>query len=268
MYNDYLNSIEEAIKDDLKSFKRDPNYRVILEHVSQDQGKQYYEHLKQKGINDDLLLTFCQMNDMIGNPEKFKYSETITTSPTTLRYSYQAISIFNYISNSNKDSIDFLIIGDGYGGLNLALQHFSFMYSTKPKNIYTIDLTNPIRLQKAYLRKLAHDEKYSDDDPEIQFIDYSNINELENIPKDTFLIANYSLSEFSKDVFANYMKYVEKFDHGYITWNGLPYGNSYDELLKDKHNVEIKDEEPLTSPDNKIITYNSFSPEKIVIDVF
>lgn len=261
MYNDYLNSIEEAIKDDLKNFKRDPNYRVILEHVSEEQGREYFNLLKEKGFAGASLETFCLQNDMIGNPEKFQYSESITTSPTTLRYAYQAVCIYSYIKKFyNLDNIDFLIIGDGYGGLNLALQTFSLFFDIKPKTIYTIDLQNPIKLQKLYLQKLSCDRKYSKEDPEIEFIEYSGIEELDEISRDTFLIANYSLSEFSKDVFNNYMKYVKKFRHAYITWNGQPYGNSYEELLEDKENIEIKDEEPLTSPNNKLITFNSFLP--------
>lgn len=247
-YSDYINSIKDALKNDLKDFKQDPRYREVLEHVPQFLGKEYLKNIDYK-IDKEKLKEYILLNDQIGFPETFYYDEIgINASPTSLRYAYQANDILNYLSSNGITFIKILEIGAGYGGLPLALQFFAPLHGIIIMNIYLIDLREPIKLQKEYLKR---HNKYQI----VKFIYSDDIDELGELPEDTFLIANYSLSELSNKVCNDYLEYVKKFRHAYINWNGEPYGNKYEPLIEGKSNVNISQEKIVSSEFNKLITY-------------
>jgi hypothetical protein len=67
------------------SFRRDPIYTRILEHVSRRQGAVYLEEIVQDA---DILASMpnFRRNDKYGGPRRYKYSGIGEASPTTLRY--------------------------------------------------------------------------------------------------------------------------------------------------------------------------------------
>ena len=84
----YIRAVENANHnfEAFLNFKRNEDYRFVLEHVSYEQGREYLEILRSEapdfveGVNRFLV------NDIVGNPIRFFYEGAGLVSPTTLRY--------------------------------------------------------------------------------------------------------------------------------------------------------------------------------------
>ena len=76
VYLEYSNYVKTLIATkELSTFKSNPIYTYVLEHVSQEQGQQYYNLIKKEfNTPDIIILEFCNLNDRIGNPNQFEYS--------------------------------------------------------------------------------------------------------------------------------------------------------------------------------------------------
>lgn len=107
----------QALKDQssFDNFKRNYDYRKILEHVSEEQGAQYLKILQSR--NDGILeagLSSVLLSDNVGNPIKFKYQGfNYKLSPTTLRY-LKVTSDLKILFGENL--VNIAEIGCGYGG--------------------------------------------------------------------------------------------------------------------------------------------------------
>ena len=96
-YTDYENYISSIINQDMNymEFKRNHHYTGILENLTYDLGKQCLDVKIEKydeffQINQPLLYDLCCLNDSIGKPLKYTFSELndINCSAYNFRYIY------------------------------------------------------------------------------------------------------------------------------------------------------------------------------------
>jgi len=243
MYSNYQSFVSN-IKDELFNFKSNGVYNHILEHVSFEQGKQYIYFIQKtikekslgvdfKSINDYLLL-----NDKYGSPLKYEYNyndEKIICSPTSLRYILHALLILLHIKSVNLTKI--VEVGCGYGGLFLAINHFSKILSISIDKYYIVDLPEVGSLIQNYIKKLENniDIPYS-----IHLAyDYG----IDILDENLFFISNYCFTEIEELHRNNYINILfPKISNGFIIWQtifNLPI-NNIDMIGKNIINLEVE----------------------------
>jgi putative sugar O-methyltransferase len=246
----YIKAVEsasESFRIFLK-FKRLPAYRAILEHVSEEQGRDYLAIVNEQSPNllEPQLLQKCKENDLLGNPLLFNYPGIGAISPTTLRYIKVASDLKKYF----KDIADFEIaeIGCGYGGQLLILDKIF-----SPKHYYLFDLPSVLKFIYKYIENFILNTSYTP----------TSLNQWEAKSLD-LVISNYAFSELPASLQKMYIKKVlSKAHRGYLTMNsgGSDHtkrgGNklSIKELEKLLPPFSIIEEKPLTGADNYIIVW-------------
>ena len=235
-------------KKSLSDFRRKYDYREILEHVTYTQGKNYLEQIQEYSPQNYIeLIEKNKANDLFGNPYEYQYPGVGRVSPTTLRYISTAIDIFETIK-LNKESV-VAEIGVGYGGQAAILER---MYGIR--NYSAFDLPSVIQLSNVYLNNVNSKLKFTS----------SGFSSDKNTTWDV-VISNYAFSELHRDLQLSYIEHViAKSKSGYMIMNsgrsnitGRSEGKlSLDEMRKYIPNLQVKEEIPLTGPDNYIIYWN------------
>ena len=243
----YASAIMQAVKDQrsFDNFKRDYDYRKILEHVSEEQGAQYLKVLQSR--NDGILeagLNSVLLSDSVGNPIKFKYQGfNHELSPTTLRY-LKVTSDLKILFGENLGNV--AEIGCGYGGQALVNDQllnvtFAHLFDLPFVNMLIDKYLNTQLLRGAYRTNVINN----------------------TLPQDyDLVISNYAFSELPKVLQLAYIKKViSRSKHGYLTMNsGTGSSRSTGKLTLD----ELKDllpefslieEEPQTAAQNYIIVW-------------
>ena len=238
----YVTICEKIAKEEFffSNFKQNSIYNEILEHVSQKQGQDYLDIIKEEQPSLlDYIVKFKE-NDKYGNPRKFGYENLGELSPSTLRY----IKVLNDLINNfdNLDNMEIIEIGAGYGGQSKIITD---VFNIKKYDI--IDLKYPLAITKKYLSLFDKISLYG-------FIDAY---EFEKSDSD-LLISNYAFSECSKNIQDEYIdKIINNSKHGYMSINYL--NNTVytvDELIEriDK-DIKIIEEKPNTHKFNKILIW-------------
>lgn len=232
----------------LSDFRRKYDYREILEHVTYTQGKSYLEQIQEYSPQNYIeLIEKNKANDLFGNPYKYQYAGVGRVSPTTLRYISTAIDIFETIK-LNKESV-VAEIGVGYGGQAAILER---MYGIR--NYSAFDLPSVIQLSNVYLNNVNSKLKFTS----------SGFSSDKNTTWDV-VISNYAFSELHRDLQLSYIEHViAKSKSGYMIMNsgrsnitGRSEGKlSLNEIRNYIPNLQVKEEVPLTGPDNYIIYWN------------
>jgi len=242
-YRTYQNAISSCLnQDNMGNFKSNPSYTEILEHVSHQDGVNYYNLIKSEfSLSDDVILNFCTLNDSIGTPTKYAIpglNERV--SPTSLRYVYHACLILDYIRSLKLVRVNIVEVGAGYGGLALCMNYFNT--NNVIESYSCVDLPEAGRLQATYL------SKFSVNFP-LKFVDsstYGSTVEGENL----FLISNYCFSEISPQHRNGYsVTLIPKIKHGFMAWNFI---NVYD---FGKTLTHVEDERPQTGNTNKFVYF-------------
>ena len=237
----FLGSEELLVK-----FRRPYDYREILEHVSYKIGKSYLEQIAENRKADFINLVIAnKKNDEFGRPITFSYQKVGKVSPTTLRYIATALDIEKEIGIKPNDSI--AEIGVGYGGQAAVI---SRCFGVQSYSMY--DLPEARKLTTIYLREIGSD---------LQPI----FADLSSSPKDfDVLISNYAYSELPRGLQEEYLQTVlMRSKRGYMIMNsgrGNKTGRSdgklsLEELLSCIPNSRVKEEEPLTGPDNYVFLW-------------
>ena len=243
MYDTYLTSIKKIISSgDLSTFKSNDDYRGVLEHVSQQQGHEYLQCIKNENIISlEEIKKFCEKNDSIGSPFRYFYIDIdFYVSPTSLRYIYHACLLLKHVNNLKLQNVDFVEIGCGYGGLYLAIDFLKHKYNVAINSYKMIDLTEAVNLQQLYLSKF---NMFS-----VEFVDASTFGK-DITSKNMFLISNYCFSEIDHNFQQKYIELLfPKVSHGFMTWNHIQTYNFGFEF------TEI-DEVPNTGSMNKYIYF-------------
>ena len=232
----------------LSDFRRKYDYREILEHVTYTQGKSYLEQIQEYSPQNYIeLIEKNKANDLFGNPYEYQYSGVGRVSPTTLRYISTAIDIFETIRLKEESVI--AEIGVGYGGQAAILER---MYGIS--NYSAFDLPSVIQLSNVYLNSVNSKLKFTS----------PGLSSDKNTTWDV-VISNYAFSELHRDLQLSYIeRVIAKSKSGYMIMNsgrsnitGRSEGKlSLDEIRNYIPNLQLKEEVPLTWPDNYIIFWN------------
>lgn len=231
------------------NFKKSAIYIDVLEHVSYEQGQKYLDAINNNTViqlQKEDWLNF-QQNDWYGSPQTYSYyirdNWTLDISPTTIRYIKVLQEIRMLFDWSEFNTI--AEIGVGYGG-----QARILMECLPIQQYCLVDLPEVLKLAETFLDKFNHKDK-------LIFCDGTKL--IENRKYD-FLISNYAFSEVTRE---NQEKYLNSIilqsKAGYMIWNNLSYvnykGYSVEELLNIIPDSKVMKEEPLTSPENKLIVW-------------
>lgn len=215
------------------NFKRDPDYTFVLEHVTGEEGLEYYKYSPQY-IKDNI--SKFSINDKIGSPRTTKY-DFGEFSPTTLRYA----KILGDLSQLKLDGARIVEVGCGYGGQYTVLRQ---MY--KPEKYTFIDLKEPLMLIEKYITT------HNLNDIQLEFCSPDNVKPTES---DIF-ISNYALSECTADIQDVYIKnYVNNAKHGYLLYNNFA-GYSHEQFIaKTNKKIKVFEERPKLHDKNVLLVW-------------
>lgn len=248
-YSDVLSAQADLPVQDW-TFKRDPTYCRILEHVSPAQGVQYLEAIRtqfpdQWARHRTLLIEIAKRNDSVGAPLLNWFDELeMACSPTNVRYMLHALLITAHIQQLKLGAVDIVELGGGYGGLALYLLSMTPLLSIASCTI--VDLPSAGKVQALYAQTLH---------VPLQIVDGTNVSEIDDLIGATgvnnrFLISNYGFSEFSPAVRDWYERtIIPHCAHGFMVWNMIPV---YPFTTAPLH---IDLERPETGPGNRVVTF-------------
>lgn len=207
MYDNYLRAISQ-VTTKYDSFKSNPDYMGVLEHVSQSFGEEYLHLLRSEfGMTNQKILQFCDINDSFGNPLRYSIGNLEKqVSPTSLRYLYHASLILKHAGHSSR----FVEVGGGYGGLFLAI---TFLCDHVIEEYHIVDLDEALRLQKLVLS----------DHPNVHYHSCTTFGD--EVPNGCFFISNYCFSEINSQYREGYTKsLLPRCTKGFLAWNSIqPY---------------------------------------------
>jgi hypothetical protein len=225
------------------TFRRNPVYNEILEHVSEYEGLQYLQLISEDISLLEAIDSF-RPNDHFGSPRMYDYPTIGSFSPTTLRY----IKVLRDLKHHfcNLDNLKIAEIGVGYGGQCRVINAYS-----KPHDYFLIDIQPALALAQRFLDNYILHSR----------INYFTMNQL---AKDNYdlVISNYAFTELPRKIQDVYLdKVILNSQMGFITYNDIspPEFLSYksDELVSIIPGARIMKEEPLTHPSNCIIVWNN-----------
>jgi putative sugar O-methyltransferase len=224
------------------NFRRNPAYTTILEHVSEEQGREYLSLLSATG-RANRNIEEATKNDTIGNPATMRLDSGLTISPTTLRYLKVADDVEGLFGS--LDGADVIEIGVGYGGQCRILDSLFQI-----KSYTLVDLKPVLNLAGEFLSKF----------PLRCTLRFLTMNELSPQHYDLAL-SNYAYTELSREVQEIYFaKALKLSQRGYITYNSIAPAEfrqlTSDELCS-RLGAKKLPEEPLTHPKNCIIVWGS-----------
>jgi hypothetical protein len=247
MYENYLRVCQKAVKDEnvFKTFRRNPNYTPILEHVSQGQGEEYLKECNPILIKQ--FLTKFSTSEQFGGPlvysychiAHYNYSHTIPLllSPTTCRYIKVLSDLIKYFLPLEINIVE---IGCGYGG-QCKIIHDLF----KPTSYTLIDIPDVLELTAKWLAnfKITPTLRSLTDPSQIKY---------------DLCISNYAFTEFTRHYQDFYAENILKNSTmGYITCNFLNRtdGFSVQEIL-DLMGGKMYEEKPKTGNNNAIYIWD------------
>jgi hypothetical protein len=224
-------------------FRRNREFRQILEHVSKRQGKKYLSLIDNK-YKSQTIIQFLKRQSQIGRPFTCRYPKIGQVSPTSLRY----LKVFSDLEGL-FGSLDELAIGEigvGFGG-----QASLIATLAKVSKYHVFDLPEVLSLNQRFFHSLNLNDRFNfhdGRDPIQQSLD--------------LVISNYAFSELTRPVQKMYLENVIlNSKRGYVTWNDIAYKNfqsfSLKELFDMIPNSRIIEENPLTWPGNVIIVWGS-----------
>jgi hypothetical protein len=255
-YGFYVSAVQDIVRKHrlFEYFKRNPDYKSVLEHVSFEQGVRYFEIIKATSPDFFNNKEVLKENDQIGNPYIFEYPEIGAISPTTLRYFKVASDLRHYFGDQIGERI--VEIGVGYGGQALVNDRIFDITEYE-----LIDLSPVLNLVSKYLEN--HILRFS--------YKLSTLNQKTGLDNYDLIISNYAFSELPSNLQLMYIKKIlTKSKRGYITMNsGL--GKS----IRSKGKLSIAElrgflppsiiieEDPLTGPENFILIWGHKSSSEV-----
>ncbi len=243
----YVKAVRQACVSQKKfeQFKRDPDYRTVLEHVSEEQGRQYLDVLNTEAPDFVDQVEGFKANDRIGNPILATYDKAGSISPTTLRYMKVASDIRKTFGCDEFKKV--AEVGVGYGGQLLTLDAVLKIGSYR-----CFDLPDVLVLVSKYLQ--SHAVRTS--------CHMSALDQFDGQEELDLVISNYAFSELPRQIQTIYIeKVLAKATRGYLTMNTGRGGNPpvdalpLAELETLLPPFEVLEENPLTAPHNYMIIW-------------
>jgi hypothetical protein len=236
-YPDFCNlaAIDSSV---FRSFRSNPSYTGILEHVNRRQGLDYYSKVQLLGMD---TLRAAAQNDEIGGPKKISI-DGIEISPTTLRYLKVAHDLEQLFGK--LDGMRVCEIGVGYGGqcrltdLRNQLESYTL-----------VDIRPALRLADRYLSNF----------PIRTEVRFRTMNDLPRSEKYDLCISNYAFTELRREIQETYWsKVIAHSARGYMTYNDICEATfnsmTRDEIVQ-RSGGRVLPEEPLTAPKNCLIVW-------------
>jgi putative sugar O-methyltransferase len=227
------------------TFKVNPIYNGILEHVSFEQGLIYLQYLNKNYPDFLNIIDKFKKNDLFGSPIMYNYEGVGVISPTTLRYIKVLCDLKNIFGDLNGKKI--IEIGVGYGGQSFILNQ---MFNLEDYTL--VDLDDVLSLSSKYLtnHNISH-----------RTLKIEDLNKLDE--EFDLVISNYAYSEVSRELQDLYYdKIIKKSKNGYFTFNfisemfGIDSYNYGDILNKfSEKKIKIMNEYPETFENNKILYF-------------
>ena len=237
-------------------FRREPDYNVILEHVSEAQGRDYLSR-----IDDPVILDVCarsEVADPVGAPLVFDYNGR-KLSPTTLRYAKVTQDLARYFPGL-ADIESIVEIGCGYGGQARFISEYARATDSRRSGYTLVDMLPVILLASQYLERFS-----------LKFrCDYVTKSQIKADDRWDLLISNYAFSEFSRELQDEYMeRVVRRARSGYLTMNtGLPGRSGWnrdawtvEELMRTLPNAALRREDPCTNLGNYILLFGDHAAD-------
>lgn len=247
--SNYVSAVLSVVGDpkEFHEFRRKNSYREILEHMNYKQGSLYFDSIQEirNKLQIDLNWEEIKKNDDVGNPIKYKYKSIGELSPTTLRYVNVGLQIKELFGDSLKSAVE---IGAGYGGQARILDEF---FGLASYTIYDLPEVNELIAKYLSCFKLNFNLQFGD------------IDQTEDTKWD-LVVSNYAFSELPKSLQFEYVKKVFlNSRRGFVIMNsglsnvtGRSEGKlQAKELLDLIPGSTLKEETPLTGPDNYLLTW-------------
>ena len=224
-----------------RQFRRIRNYRAILEHVTEEDGRAYLDHVRRRPELLAALPRFAA-NDLHGLPLAFDYPPYGRFSPTTLRYVKVLGDLLDRFGS--LDALSICEIGVGYGGQCRVISEWA-----RPSEYCLVDLRPALGLAERYL------DQYVLSMP----IELRTLNTLRSRDWD-LVISNYALTEMPREVQDAYVeRAVGRARRGYVTYNRINPAEfrslTPEDLCRIASDARSEPEVPLTHPGNCIITW-------------
>jgi hypothetical protein len=244
----YVALVQAAVSDYkvFSTFRRHPDYMVVLEHVTRQEGQAYLDILCKDAPDFLDRIGEFKSNDLVGSPRVFDYPDIGTVGPTTLRYMKVASDLRKLFGADPGRNI--AEVGVGYGGQMLVCD---IAFHVRRYDLF--DLAPVLRLVERYLESHLLNSAYRT----------STLNQcLAEEPYD-LVVSNYAFSELPS---ALERRYIEKVlgtaKRGYLTMNS---GRPDAQFQRDKLTIgqlrellpdfEVFPEQPITCPGNYIIAW-------------
>lgn len=249
-YANYSSICQQAVDNDemFKTFKDNPVYRSILEHVNVEQAQVYLSLISTNEYFNQIPWDKIFINDTIGSPQINNFivnNKEYNVSPSNFRYVHFGLEILKNLKQCNNNTPNIIEIGGGYGGQCYIIYLLAPLYGIKIKSYTILDLPSPVALANKFISTISPDinaKAYVCSNVDIT---YQSIN---------YLVSNYAYSELDKntrDVYAE--KVLSKTAAGYLAWNTAePLDSFFSTVI-----TKITEEVPKTSPNNFIVTYAS-----------
>lgn len=142
--NDFIKSVENAVKNDLQNFRRDPHIGLVIENSTWAGALEDIAYINKY---HDMVWSWAdkfRTSDSIGNPETFDFPNVGIFSPTTIRYIKALGDLIENFGSLNNFRI--AEIGPGYGGF-CKIIHDVF----RPASYTTFDIAPCLQLQYKFL---------------------------------------------------------------------------------------------------------------------
>jgi hypothetical protein len=244
----YVEFVQKASNDSklFSKFRRNRNYREILEHVSYSQGLNYIDkYLKLGGSRTDLIRYLRK--DNIGRPVKFYFKGYGFASPTTIRYFAVAQEISFLFGE--RGFCEITEIGCGFGG-----QSAVFAGNKGIKSYQFYDLPDVQNLINKFLRQMNINPRN---------MRFPSIYEIKSA-RTEFVLSNYAFSELPRQIQLEYLSnIISKSKAGYMIMNsgrsnktGRSTGKlKVEEIMAFIPDCRILEEWPQTGPDNYLLVW-------------
>mmetsp|Transcript_22947 Transcript_22947/g.51746 ORF Transcript_22947/g.51746 Transcript_22947/m.51746 type:complete len:360 (+) Transcript_22947:58-1137(+) len=277
-YTEYSALVHAALTEEktFSTFKSQPCYMKILEHVTEEQGKMYLHFLQEDYpdlLNDMSLAKELSRNNQIGCPPILaRYPSLAKTlleevSPTQLRYLKVLGDVRALLARSGHDERDqtsenpldgcrIAEVGVGYGGQAQcilascgSIAHYDLFDLPEVEDLAAKYLKETLQGGSATAwRKRPSPEKKGGGGGSYDLF-----------------ISNYALSELTRALQEKYLEdLASRASSGYVTWNSnihdsdrmtaREFANALKTLGKD---VVVEAECPLTSHGNKLVTWTT-----------
>jgi len=213
----YRLSVMKALHNDVyfATFKRDPQYQVVLEHVWPSLGAEYLACVHRDAPQLlDQLMNDIRRNNIVGSPILYDYPGIGAVSPTQLRYLKVLVDLqLLFVDKHSLENLSIIELGVGYGGqCQLVLAAHSVA------SYILADLPEVELLAQRYLRATvsAHRLGVVRLRQELP----SDLADVRVVPQADLFLSNYAFSELNHELQCKYFdELVRPCRRGYVTYN-------------------------------------------------